>query len=135
MNVQVKNGQVRETPSFLGKIVKTLAYGDKVWAIEESNGWTKINVSNNAGPSISGWIHTSSLTKDKIALKSGKSVESGTTSDEIALAGKGFDKQIEGEFKRKNPNLNFKLVDKMESIVISEQQIESFIKEGKLNVK
>ena len=35
LSVQVKQGQLRSTPSFLGSVTATLAYGDKVELIED----------------------------------------------------------------------------------------------------
>ena len=67
MSVQVKNGQIRATPSFLGKVVAPLSYGDRVQVLETRNDW--MNVTGPGGQS--GWVHSSALTKKKIVMSSG----------------------------------------------------------------
>ncbi len=131
MSVQVKKGEVRLTPSFLGKIVARLSYGDRVDVLEEKGSWTRIGL---PGSSASGWIHSSALTRKKIVLKAGaQNVQTAASSDELALAGKGFNQQVESEFKAKNPNLDFTWIDRMEKFVVSEKQIKRFIEEGGLS--
>ena len=133
MSVQVKDGKLRAAPSFLGKIVATVSYGDRVELKEEKGAWSRVGFT---GGGAEGWIHTSALTRKKIILKAGASDVSQTaSSEEIALAGKGFNKQVEGEFKTKNPNLDFTWVDRMEKIVVSQEQMQRFLKEGELSPK
>ena len=130
MSVQVKNGQVRSTPSFLGKIVGTLSYGDRVDIVEEKKAWSRIRI---PGTATSGWIHTTALTPKKIILSAGSvDVDQTATSDELALAGKGFNKQVEGEFREKNRQIDFTWIDKMEQFVVSQAQIRRFIEYGDL---
>jgi hypothetical protein len=62
-------------------------------------------------------------------------VQTSASSDELALAGKGFSKQVENEFKGKNPKINYAWVDRMEKFVVSEKQIKRFLKEGELSPK
>ncbi len=73
------------------------------------------------------------LTEKKVVLKPGASdVKKAATNDEIALAGKGFNKQVEGEFKTRNQNIDFIWIDKMEKITVSQSQMQKFLKQGKL---
>jgi len=133
MSIQVKKGEVRSTPSFLGKIVARVSYGDRVYVREERGSWVKVGLS---GSSKQGWIHSSALTSKKIVFNAGaKNVQTSASSDELALAGKGFSKQVENEFKEKNPNINYAWVDRMETFVVSEREIKQFLKEGKLSPK
>src|SRR6185503_1016379 len=69
MAVQVKSTPVRETPSFLGKLLGSLSYGDPVVVVEKPGDWIKIK---SEKPSVTGWVHKSALTTKKIALTSGK---------------------------------------------------------------
>jgi len=78
-------------------------------------------------------VHASALTTKKIALRSGASdVGQAATDDEVALAGKGFNKQVEGEFRLKNQDIDFTWIDKMEAIVISPIEMQRFLSEGNL---
>ncbi len=127
MSVQVKSGQMRETPSFLGKLVAPLNYGDRVQVLEQQGDWSKIT-----GPGgQAGWIHTSALTKKKIAMKAGdQNAQTGASGDELALAGKGFNSAVEADFKAKNPNVDFTWVDKMEKIKVAPESMQQFLKNG-----
>jgi hypothetical protein len=131
MSIQVKKGEIRSTPSFLGIIVTRVSYGDRVYVREERGPWVKVGLPGNSNE---GWIHTSVLTSKKIVLNPGSAnVQTSASSDELALAGKGFSKQVENEFKGKNPNVNYAWIDIMEKFVVSEKQIKQFLKEGELS--
>ena len=131
MSIQIKRGQLRTTPSFLGKITSALNYGDRVAVIENKDPWLKVRAySKNA----EGWLHASALTSKTIILKPGADdVAQSASSDELALAGKGFSKQVEGEFQTKNPRLDYAWINRMEQMVISQDQIEQFLKDGGLS--
>ena len=131
MSVQVKKCPLRNQPSFLGKVVSTLAYGDQVSVREERASW--LHVATGKGE---GWTHSSALTSKKIILNpDSREVRASTSSEEIALAGKGFNKQVEQEYRRQNRNVDFTWVDKMEQIVISQTEIGSFLREGGLTAE
>ena len=130
MSVQVREGQVRLKPTFLGQIVARLSYGDQVMVSEEKGSWAKINQVETKG---AGWIHMSALTKKKIIMNPGtQDIKRAASSDELALAGKGFNTQVEKEFKVKNRNIDYTWVDKMEKIDVSQEQIRQFLKQGEL---
>jgi uncharacterized protein YgiM (DUF1202 family) len=131
LTVQVKSGKVRARPSFLGKIVATLSYGDRVTVIREESEWV---LAQKAG-SPQGWIHISALTDDFVELSSGTSnAETAASSDELALAGKGFNSDVEAEFKTRNEDVDFTWIDLMEKIIISPEQMEGFLKMGGITV-
>jgi hypothetical protein len=130
MSIQVKKGQLRSNPSFLGKIVETLAYGDRVEVLEESVDWIRVGL---PGSGISGWIHNSALTKKKIALRAGSEVAE-VSGSEIVIAGKGFTEQVEEEFKLENQEIDYAWIDRMEGeFVVSQDEIQDFLKEGDLS--
>ncbi len=128
-SIQVRKSQLRKTPSFLGKIKATVHYGDRLSVLEETDSWSKVNANG-----IQGWLHSSALTTKEIVLNpNAGDVSRAADSDEIALAGKGFNKQVEDKFRQKNKHANFKLVDKMEKNTISQEDIEAFLQEGNLH--
>ncbi len=133
MSIQVKNGAVRSRPSFLGKIVDQLKYGDRVAVQDVKGSWYFIDRPEG---STDGWMHSSALSMKKIVLNPGTSdAEQTASSDEITLAGKGFNQQVENDFKSKNPQADFTWIDKMEKMTVSQSQIQAFIKEGQLSPK
>jgi hypothetical protein len=127
MNVQVQNGTIRTTPSFLGKLVVSVVYGSSVEILKQQGDWFQVKSPQGQ----IGWMHKSALTKNKIAMSSGSTAaKTGASSDELALAGKGFNSDVEKEFKAKNKNLNFAAVDRMEKIKISPTEMQTFLQAG-----
>jgi len=130
MSVQVKQGHVRATPSFLGKVISTLAYGDRVETLEEKDGWIRIVPPGGKAP---GWMHSSALSEKRILLKAGtKEAEVGASSGELALAGKGFNAEVEAAFKAKNKDIDFTWIDRMQDMNVPPDKIHAFVQEGKL---
>lgn len=127
MSVQVKNGQIRGTPSFLGAIVAPVAYGDRVNVVSEQGEWMKVATEQGK----EGWIHGSALTKKRIVLQAGdKDVAGAASGDELALAGKGFSSEVEGKFKAANKDIDFAWVDRMEKWKVDVKEMQKFLKEG-----
>lgn len=130
MSVQVRKGDVRATPGFLGKIVGTMAYGDRVEAIETRQGWVRIAPS---GKGAAGWMHSSALSGKRIVLSAGaQDAQAAASGGELALAGKGFNAEVEAEFKARNRNLDFSAVDRMQAAEVPHDKIALFLKEGGL---
>jgi len=128
MSVQVKQSPVRTAPSFMARIIATLQYGDRVNVVSARGTWTQVFMATDG---LKGWVHSSALTRKKIVLKAGAAdVNKTATSDELALAGKGFNKQVEGEFRNKNRDLDFARIDKMEKVTVAQDDIRAFLKEG-----
>jgi len=129
MSVNVKETQVRATPGYLGKVLGTLAYGDRVQVAQTQQGWVKVSV---AGKGLAGWINESALTAKKVVLSSGSSSASQeASSGEVALAGKGFNSQIESE-NRKDDSFDYATVDRMERAVVAPEAVAAFLKDGAL---
>jgi len=129
MSVQVRNGVVRETPSFMGKVIGKVAYGDRVTVLGHEQGWAKINAAG-----LTGWIHDSALTRKHIKVGTGTRDAAVTASgDELALAGKGFSKEVEQEFRADNRDVDFTMVDRMEKIVVPDQKIIAFLEAGNVH--
>jgi hypothetical protein len=131
MSVQVRKGDIRATPSFLGKILVRLNYGDQVMVLREQGRWNKITAADG---SHQGWLHQSSLTPKKIILAAGAADVSKTaSSEEVALAGRGFNQQVEDSFRARNRNIDFRWIDRMEQFVVSEADMRKFLKSGRLS--
>jgi len=128
MSVQVKESELRATPSFLGKIVAKVAYGDRVTVIETKGAWKKVSMKGGAPQ---GWINSSALTTKKIVLQAGQAnVQTGATQNELALAGKGFNNQVEASYMAQNKKLDYTWINKMETFKISPDQMSAFLAKG-----
>jgi|GEM_PF-123343 len=127
MSVTVEKTQLRTSPSFLGSVIGTLSYADRVQVISEQNGWMKV-----AAAGRQGWVHSSALTTRQIVLKAGdENVKTSASSGEVALAGRGFNKEVEAKYKSET-GLDYTWVNKMESFGYDPSALQEFLKEGDL---
>jgi hypothetical protein len=130
MTIQVREAQLRATPSHLGRITAKAPYGTRVHVMEERGDWKR--VSTEAGKSL-GWLHATALTTKRIALKTGQTGTAASVSrDEIALAGKGFSEEVEAEYRKANRRLDYTWIDRMEAQSVTSEQIQRFIASGNL---
>lgn len=126
MSVQVREGQLRSTPSFLAEILSKPPYGDRVEIIQDKGSWKKVT-----SRGVQGWMHISALTTKSIVLRAGAAnVQTSATGSEIALAGKGFNEEVEKQYKNLNRNLDYAWVDRMEKFQVSSDQMRAFLKQG-----
>ncbi len=132
MSVQVRTGKMRAKPSFLGPVVTSISYGDRVTVLGEKNGWVQIRNADGK----TGWIHGSALTEKKVVLKAGEAdVATGASGEELALAGKGFNDAVETEFRTENPDIDYTWVDKMETFRITPEQAAKFLATGQIHAQ
>ena len=131
MSVTVKQTQVRDKPSYLGRILGVLAYGDRVTVVDDSNkAWFKVT-----GPDgkLTGWVSVSALTTKKIEMAAGsQNVQQNASSGEVALAGKGFNEDVEQKYKSEG-KLDYTWVDTMETYNPPPDQVAAFLQRGGLN--
>lgn len=129
LNVQVRTAKVRSKPSFLGAPVGDLAYGATVTVQGRQGPWVQVT-----GPGkVTGWLHESALTQKKVAMQAGGgAVGTGASGSEVALAGKGFNAQVEKEYRLENKDLDYTWVDRMEKTVVTAAEAERFLGEGQI---
>ncbi len=127
--VKVQTTYVRKEPKFYSPAVATLQAGESVTQIAAEAGWFKVRTAKGT----EGWIHSSAVQTGKFAVAAvDQSLKTGATAEEVALAGKGFNKQVEEEYKNRNKEVNFLEVDRMLKIKISPDELRKFLMEGKL---
>ncbi|PID37580.1 MAG: peptide-binding protein, partial [Proteobacteria bacterium] len=104
-----------------------VAYGAKVTVQKRQGPW--VEVTDAAGHQ--GWLHESALSQKKLKLVSG-SIEAGTgaSGEEVALAGKGFNETVEKEYRKQNADLDYSWVDRMEKMVVTAPEMETFLRQG-----
>lgn len=123
--VAVQNAEVRASASSFAKKTGALSYAEEVVIVNEDKNWTQVQSKNN--PKISGWISTASLSKRKIVSSSFSA-----SANELALAGKGFNDEIESEYK-KTGGSDYAAVDAMEKQAVSNEEVRKFMVDGLLN--
>lgn len=127
MSVQVKEGQLRSAPSFLGTVVGPVTYGERVTLVQQQGDWMDVKSSKD----LRGWIHQSALTKKQVVMGSGGQAQAGASGQEIALAGKGFNSEVESRY-RNTHRVDFTWVDRMESIRVSGDEMVRFLNDGQV---
>jgi len=128
MSVQVKETQVRATPSYMGRILAVVRYGERITVLAEQSGWARVKVAAGEG-----WVNLSALSARQIALQAGsQSVGTGASSGEVALAGKGFNQEVEDQY-RSETSLDYAWVDRMAGFAVSPEQVLAFLQQGALD--
>ena len=129
MSVQVRTTKLRSKPSFLGATVVEVGYGAQITVKSTRGPWVEVTAPGGE----TGWLHESALSEDELAMVSGTiNANTGASSEEIALAGKGFNDQVESEYQKKHGDLDYTWVDLMEKMVITPEQAEEFLAAGQV---
>lgn len=129
LKIQVREIQVKSAPSYLASSVGTLGFGAPVSVESDDGNWYRIS-------SPAGFIPKNATGKGGGSVESGERYAAkGVTHDETALAGKGFNPAVEGQYKSSSTSLAqaYGQVDRVEAIRTSEGELSSFITQGKLN--
>jgi hypothetical protein len=133
MSIQVRETQLRATPDYFGKIIGKASYGDQVIIEDKKDGWKKVRLKKGGQ---TGWLNSSALSEKEIKMVAGGTgVKEAASSSELQLAGKGFNPEVEKEFKNRNKEISFQWVDRMEQIRISESEKQKFARDGGLTLE
>ena len=128
MYVAVKTVDLKSSTGFFASNRGKLEYGDRVTVIRVNGRF--VEVRSAANTSVTGWTATANL--------SSRQVVSGTTGTatarEVALAGKGFNQEVEQSYKNQQRNLNYADVDRVEAITVREADLRRFLEEGRLSM-
>ena len=124
--VSVREGELRSSPGFLSAITARVQYGESVKVTAKSGDWVRVRVESSGEE---GWVHSSSvLPPREMNLAGSTGRDTGTTSREIALAGRGFNEQVEQEYKDQQ-DLDFSEVDEMETRILPLSELGAFLSE------
>ena len=125
--VAVKSLTLKSSTGFFASNKGTLNYSDRVTVLQISGKFVEVRSTTNS--SLSGWTPSANL--------SAKQIVSGNTNvasaSEIALAGKGFNQEVENTYKRQG-TLNYADVDRVEQITVREADLKPFLEAGRLNM-
>ena len=127
--VKIKMTSIRRDPKFTSPIVAAIKAGDTLEKLEARDGWVKVKT--KAG--VVGWLHATAVeTKKFDLLAMDKTMKTQASSSEVALAAKGFNKQVEDKYRAGNAAANFTAVDAMENVKPTAAEVEAFMKAGRL---
>jgi uncharacterized protein YgiM (DUF1202 family) len=131
--VEVKDGEVRSTPTYLGTIRGTAKLGTHMTVIETKGAWLKVSTQDGK---LKGWMHKSLLSKKAIKMKAGdEKAALAASAAEAADATKGFNSEVEKAYRAKNPDIKFDAVEKMLKIKVKEADLVKFLKDGDVTLK
>jgi hypothetical protein len=130
VRVITKENAIRSSCRFFAPVVATVRYNDKLEVLSQEGDWLKVRFDG-----IEGCIHKTAVEQQKVTLSDiNLGGSSSTTEDEVALAGKGFNPEVEEAYQDDNPELRFETVDRIEAFSLTEGQQIVFIEEGRLNL-
>lgn len=131
--VSVKQTSIRSDRQFFAPTVATANFQQRLAVVSKKGDWYEVKVNGKKG-----YVHASAV-GEGAGSKGGSSIfdddPKKASSDDVALAGKGFNPQVEKQYKQKNPKLNFAAVDKMEKNTVSDASLSTFAAQGKLSPK
>jgi hypothetical protein len=123
--VNAKSVTVKSSTGFFASARGKLAYGDQVAVVQVKGKYAEVKSADNA---VSGWVAVAGLSAKRIVASGGGS---GASASEIALAGKGFNQEVENAYKAEG-DLNYADVDRTEAVAVSQEDLYSFVTEGRL---
>lgn len=127
--VKVKTTYLRKEPLFYSQTIAVLKAGQSLEKISSRGSWLKVKTSSGQ----IGWVHASAIQQKKFTLLAmNKTLKAKTSADEVALAAKGFNKQVEDKYRARHKNLSYAWVERMLRFKLTPAQIKVFLKEGKL---
>ena len=133
LKVTQPNQSLYPDPDFASTAVAPVPVGAEVNVERQAGDWYKVEYQGKTG-----WINRQAFPAPQAASKfslsgllTGAPVKQ-TSSDEVALAGKGFTPEVESGYRSKHPEMNFAQVDKIESFKVDSATLQAFIKEGDL---
>lgn len=128
--VIIKESAIRAECRFFSPVRMKVKYNDTLEIISQKGDWFTVKFKNTQG-----CIHRSSIEEKTFKLSGllGSRSQS-ASSDEVSLAGKGFNPQVENSYKKKHPDLDFRTIDRIGEYTASEGEIQNFIVSGGLNL-
>ena len=129
LSVQVREVQVKSSPNYLSATVGTLPYGAAIEVTSEDGNWYQISQPK-------GYIPKNATGTAKAGVDASKGYAAkGVSHDETALAGKGFNPQVESQYRKSNSQLAaaYAQVDKVEAMTVPLPELTHFIIAGQLN--
>jgi len=133
MKVTQSNQSLYPDPDFAGTPIAPVPVGAEVTVQQQAGDWYKVEYQGK-----SGWLNRQAFpapaTGSKFNLPGmlfGAPVKE-TSSDEAALAGKGFTPEVESSYRQKHPEMKFAEVDKVEAYRVDPAKLQAFIQEGGL---
>ena len=123
VTVLVQETTLRKRPQFFAPSAGSARLGQTFETEGLREGWYKVS---------RGYLHQSAVTTKSVHLGSASSVGGSASAEEVTLAGKGFNAQVEKAYGNKNAAANFSAVNALERRAVSESALFDFLRAGAL---
>lgn len=128
LRVVVRESAVRADCRFFAPIRSTVQSNDQLAVIAKNGDWYRVTFKG-----VNGCIHKSAVQSRTYSFSgTDASSQGGASEDEVSLAGKGFNPQVESAYRKKNSELDFKTVDTIQQYQVAADSLKSFIEAGGL---
>lgn len=127
--VQVKEASLYAKPTPTSKFLGRVPLGTLLTIVLEKDGWAQVKAEERG---LTGWLRVQAYTTKPLNLKATADTGSGVSATEVSLAGRGFTEEVEAEYRKKNPGLDFAILDQMEARGIPDDELAEFLREGGL---
>jgi len=126
--VSIKSLPLKSSTGFFANTTGTLNYGDRVTVVQVNGRFVQVRSATNA--SIVGWTPSANLSARQVVA----GTSSTATAREVALAGKGFNQEVEQSYRNQQRNLNYADVDVVERVSVNLNDLRRFLEEGRLSL-
>lgn len=132
LTVTRKATKLRTAKRLFASPVADLVEGDRLGFELKEGAWYRAKYRESVG-----WLHETDVSKNKDVRLSGEGVRENYSATETSAARKGFNPQVEKEFRRTNPDLEaaFKALDAIQNRAVPDADVQSFLGEGGLGAK
>lgn len=127
VQVTTRENAVRSDCRFFAPVKLKVLLGERLTVSSRKGDWLLVTAKG-----VNGCIHKSAVDERTFASSGRKASAGGTSSDEVSLAGKGFNPQVEAGYRTSGKDLNYAAVDEIGRLSVSDKNLESFIKQGGL---
>lgn len=127
VTVIVKKTSIRRDRQFYAPTLTEAQLGAAFGVLAREKGWVKVETKAGAG-----WLHESAVTAKKVVASSQGPAGGRSDDRDIAAASKGFNPQVESEYRKKNPEADFAAVDRMEKLGAGDAAVAAFLRDGNL---
>jgi uncharacterized protein YgiM (DUF1202 family) len=127
MYVAINSAELKSGTGAFANTVGALKYGERVTVLQTSGRFMEVR--SDVNQSLRGWTAEANLTTRQVVPGAGGSA----TDRDVAMAGKGFNQEVENSFRSQNRNLNYNDVDRVETMTtINQTELRRFLEEGRL---
>jgi hypothetical protein len=128
VKVITQEAMIRKDKRFFAPAIVRVPFGAALQELGKEGDWFRVSYQGQEG-----WIHKSAIQEQKFQLSSLAGGQADEASrDEVALAGKGFNPEVEKAFRDKNPKMRYDLVNQVQTYKVDDQRLQAFLQTGHL---